>query len=48
MQAFSNFGIGLQTYFGDIPAQAIGVKLGPGLVKTMDIWGSGRSGPGKS
>ena len=48
MQAFSNFGIGPQTYFGDIPAQAIGVKLGPGLVKTMDVRGSGRSGPGKS
>lgn len=26
----------------------VGVKLGPSLVKTMDVWGSGRSGPRNS
>lgn len=25
--------------FGDISAQAIGVKMGPCLVKTMGVWG---------
>lgn len=32
--------------FGDIPAQVIGVKMGPCLVKTSLSGGSGRSGPG--
>ena len=45
MHAFSHFGIGPPADFGDIPAQVVGVKLGPSLVKTMDVWGSGRSGP---
>ena len=29
-----------ETNCNDIPAQAIGVKVGLGLLKTMDVWGS--------
>lgn len=47
MHAFSNFGVGPQADFGDIPTQAIGVKLGPSLVKMMDVWCSAAQALGR-